>query len=331
MRHMTASILNVKKFKLLVLGIFCFYGMSHAQNAPYPNRPVTLVLPYATGGTVDIQARLLASGLTQKLAQPVIVRNMPGATGAIATDFVVHAIPDGYTLLFASSAQTTSVPLTEKVNYKLEDLAPVSASGRGTMILAINAQVPAKTLTEFIAYGKANQGKISYGSSGTGSVGHLVGALFGARAGLDIVHIPYKGGGPVMSDLLGGQIPMLFGNSAEVMGSAKNPRLRILAVSSKERMKQLPDTPTVSEFLPNFEMTAWQGTLAPVKTPKAIIDLVSNAIQELSKDPKVIETLGSYGVDALTTTPEQMAAMIKGELPIYTEAVKAAGLIKPNN
>jgi tripartite-type tricarboxylate transporter receptor subunit TctC len=331
MRYINAKTLGVKKIRLLALGIFCFYGLSQAQTGPYPNRPVTLVLPYATGGTVDIQARLLASGLTQKLAQPVIVRNMPGATGAIATDFVVHSIPDGYTLLFASSAQTTSVPLTEKVNYKLEDLAPVSASGRGTMILAINAQVPAKTLAEFIAYGKANQGKISYGSSGTGSVGHLVGALFGARAGLDIVHIPYKGGGPVMSDLLGGQIPMLFGNSAEVMGSSKNPRLRILAVSSKERMRQLPDTPTVSEFLPNFEMTAWQGTLAPVKTPKAIIDLISNAIQELSKDPKVIETLGSYGVEALTTTPEQMAAIIKGELPIYTEAVKAAGLTRPNN
>jgi len=331
MRQIFRRLLSPKSIKALLLGAFCFYGALHAQTAPYPNRPITMVLPYATGGTVDIQARLLASGLTQKLGQPVIVRNMPGATGAIATDFVVHAVPDGYTLLFASSAQTTSVPLTEKVNYKLEDLAPVSASGRGTMILAINSQVPAKNLTEFIAYGKANQGKISYGSSGTGSVGHLVGALFGARAGLEIVHIPYKGGGPVMSDLLGGQIPMLFGNSAEVMGSSKNPRLRILAVSSKERMKQLPDIPTVSEFLPNFEMTAWQGTLAPVKTPRAIIDIVSNAIQELSKDPKVIETLGSYGVDALTTTPEQMAAMIKGEVPVYTEAVKAAGLTKPIN
>jgi tripartite-type tricarboxylate transporter receptor subunit TctC len=331
MRRLLGNLLNPKYLKGIFLSVFCFYGLLHAQTPTYPNHPVTLVLPYATGGTVDIQARLLASGLTQKLGQPFIVRNMPGATGAIATDFVVHAVPDGYTLLFASSAQTTSVPLTEKVNYKLEDLAPVSASGRGTMILAINAQVPAKNLTEFIAYGKANQGKISYGSSGTGSVGHLVGALFGARAGLEIVHIPYKGGGPVMSDLLGGQIPMLFGNSAEVMGSSKNPRLRILAVSSKERMKQLPDIPTVSEFLPNFEMTAWQGTLAPVKTPKVIIDLVSNAIQELSKDPKVIEALGGYGVDALTTTPEQMAAMIKGELSIYTEAVKAAGLTKPNN
>jgi tripartite-type tricarboxylate transporter receptor subunit TctC len=157
MRYTFRTLLSPKNFKVLLFGAFCFYGALHAQIAPYPNRPLTMVLPYATGGTVDIQARLLASGLTQKLGQPVIVRNMPGATGAIATDFVVHAVPDGYTLLFASSAQTTSVPLTEKVNYKLEDLAPVSASGRGTMILAINSQVPAKNLTEFIAYGKANQ------------------------------------------------------------------------------------------------------------------------------------------------------------------------------
>ena len=180
----------------LVLGLLSFVSMlSFAQTGPYPNKPITIVLPYAPGGTIDMQARLLAHGLTTKLGQPIIVRNMPGATGAIATEFVSRSQPDGYTLLFASSAQTTSVPLTEKVNYKLEDLVTVSASGRGTMILAINSNLPPKTLKEFIGYAKANPGKISYGSAGTGSVAHLVGALFAARAGLDIVHIPYKGGG----------------------------------------------------------------------------------------------------------------------------------------
>ena len=180
----------------LVLGLLSIISMlSFAQTGPYPNKPITIVLPYAPGGTIDMQARLLAHGLTTKLGQPIIVRNMPGATGAIATEFVSRSQPDGYTLLFASSAQTTSVPLTEKVNYKLEDLVTVSASGRGTMILAINSNLPPKTLKEFIGYAKANPGKISYGSAGTGSVAHLVGALFAARAGLDIVHIPYKGGG----------------------------------------------------------------------------------------------------------------------------------------
>ena len=243
----------------------------------FPSKPVTIVLPYAPGGTIDIQGRLLGNGLTQKLGQPVIVRNMPGATGAIATEFVARAPADGYTLLFASSAQTTSVPMTEKVNYKLEDLAPVSASGRGTMVLAINSQVPAKTLKEFIDYAKANPGKLNYGSPGSGSVGHLVAALFVARAGIDIMHVPYKGGGPAMTDLLGGQIPMLFGNSGEVMSNAKNDRIRIIAVSTAQRMKQLPNTPAVAELLPGFEMTAWQGTLAPARTPRAVIDEMESA------------------------------------------------------
>jgi tripartite-type tricarboxylate transporter receptor subunit TctC len=302
--------------------------LSFAQTGPYPNKPITLVLPYAPGGTIDMQARLLAHGLTTKLGQPIIVRNMPGATGAIATEFVSRSQPDGYTLLFASSAQTTSVPLTEKVNYKLEDLVTVSASGRGTMILAINSNLPPKTLKEFIGYAKANPGKISYGSAGTGSVAHLVGALFAARAGLDIVHIPYKGGGPAMQDLLGGQIQMIFGNSGEVLAAAKSDRLRILAVSSQQRMKQLPNMPAVAEVIQGFEMTAWQGTLVPARTSRAVIDLLANTIMDLSKSPEVVERMEGWGVESTTVTPEQMQDIIRAEFPIYLEAVKAAGLSK---
>ena len=313
----------------LVLGLLSIISMlSFAQTGPYPNKPITIVLPYAPGGTIDMQARLLAHGLTTKLGQPIIVRNMPGATGAIATEFVSRSQPDGYTLLFASSAQTTSVPLTEKVNYKLEDLVTVSASGRGTMILAINSNLPPKTLKEFIGYAKANPGKISYGSAGTGSVAHLVGALFAARAGLDIVHIPYKGGGPAMQDLLGGQIQMIFGNSGEVLAAAKSDRLRILAVSSQQRMKQLPNMPAVAEVIQGFEMTAWQGTLVPARTSRAVIDLLANTIMDLSKSPEVVERMEGWGVESTTVTPEQMQDIIRAEFPIYLEAVKAAGLSK---
>ncbi len=313
-------------FALALLG-----GVSPAAaQKVFPDRSVTLVLPYAPGGTVDIQARLLAQGLTGKLGHAVIVRNMPGATGAIATDFVARAPGDGYTLLFASSAQITSVPMTQKVNYKLQDLTPVSASGRGTMVLAINAKLPAKNLKEFIEYVRANPGKISYGSSGTGSVGHLVGALFGARAGLDIVHIPYKGGGAVMADLLAGHLQMIFGNSGEVMAQAKNENIRVLAVSSTARMKQLPNTPAIAEILPGFEMTAWQGTLAPAATPRYIIDILAKAIMDLSREPGVIDKLEQSGVLSTTTSPEQMAAIIKEEQSAYAEAVKAAGLSKPD-
>lgn len=294
--------------------------------AAYPVKPVTLILPYAPGGTIDIQGRLLASGLSARLGQSFIARNMPGATGAIATEYVARSAPDGYTLLFGSSAQTTSVPMTDKVNYRLEDLVPVSASGRGAMVLAISSQLPSKTLKEFIEHARAVPGKLNYGSPGEGSVGHLVAALFVARAGLSVVHVPYKGGGPAMADLLGGQIPMLFGNSGEVMANAKSDRIRIIAVSTAQRMRQLPNIPTVAEFLPGFEMTAWQGTLAPARTPRAIVDTLSNAIQALSKEPAVIERLEQFGVESTTTTPEQMAAIIRAEQPVYAEAVKAAGL-----
>lgn len=302
-------------------------GGAFAQpGAGFPVKPITLILPYPPGGTIDIQGRLLASGLSARLGQSFVPRNMPGATGAIATEYVARSAPDGYTLLFGSSAQTTSVPMTDKVNYRLEDLAPVSASGRGAMVLAISSKLPAKTLKEFLEHARSVPGKLNYGSPGEGSVGHLVAALFIARAGLDVVHVPYKGGGPAMADLLGGQIPMLFGNSGEVLANAKSDRIRIIAVSTAQRMKQLPGIPTVAEFLPGFEMTAWQGTLAPARTPRAVIDTLSNAIQALSKEPAVIERLEQFGVESTTTTPEQMAAIIRAEHPVYAEAVKAAGL-----
>ncbi len=305
------------------------FAPAQAQGVSWPSKPIALILPYAPGGTIDIQGRLLASGLSTKLGQAVVARNMPGATGAIAMDFVARSAPDGYTLIFASSAQTTSLPLTEKVNYRLEDFAPVSASGRGSMILAINANVPAHTLREFIDYAPTIKGGVSYGSSGTSSVGHLAGALFLARAGINGQHVPYKGGGPAMTDLLGGQIPMLFGNSGEVMANSSNGRLRILAVSTAQRMRQLPDTPAVSEVLPGFEMTAWQGTLAPARTPREIVDTISRAIQALSRDPAVIERLTAVGVEPTTTTPEQMAELIRAEQSVYGDAVKAAGLGHP--
>ncbi len=292
----------------------------------WPVKPVTVIIPFAPGGTTDIQARIVSEGLSRRLGQPFLPRNMPGATGAIATEYVARAAPDGYTLLFASSAQTTSVPMTEKVNYKPEELAPVSVFGRGALVLAIHAGVPAKTLREFIEHVKANHGKLNFASPGEGSVGHLAGALFLARAGLNMVHIPYKGGGPAIADLIGGQVPMLFGNSGEVMSHAKNERIRVIGVSTPQRLKQLPGIPSVGEVLPGFEITAWQGMLAPAKTPRAVIDVVSAAIQSLAREPAIAERLEQLGVEPIGSTAEQMAAIIKAEQPVYAEAVKAAGL-----
>jgi tripartite-type tricarboxylate transporter receptor subunit TctC len=296
--------------------------------AAWPAKPVTVVIPYAPGGTTDIQARLVAAGLSSRLGQSFVPRNMPGATGAIATEFVTRANADGYTLLFASSAQTTSVPMTDKVGYRVEDLAPVSVFGRGAMVLAIHAQVPARGLREFIDYARSTKGRLNYASPGEGSVGHLVAALFLARAGIEMVHVPYKGGGPAMADLIGGQVPMLFGNSGEVMTQAKNERIRILAVSTAQRLRSAPNIPTVAEVLPGFEMTAWQGMMAPVRTPRAIVDALSTAIQAIAREPAIVERLEQLGIEPMGTTPEQMATIIRAENPVYAEAIRAAGLAR---
>jgi len=299
---------------------------SAARAQAWPERPVMLILPYPPGGTIDTQARIMGERLTARLGQPMIIQNKPGATGAIATEFVARAQPDGYTLLFGSSAQMTSVPMTEKINYSPSDLIPISASGNGPMILAINAKVPAATLPEFLDYARANPGKLSYASAGPGSVAHLVGALFVARAKLEVLHVPYRGGGPAATDLISGQIAMYFGNSADLLPHASNERIRIIAVSTPQRMRQLPNVPTVGEVIPGFEMTAWQGFLAPLRTPQPIVDRLAREVQSIAKEPGVIEKLGAVGVDAISTTPAQFIEMIKKEQPIYAEAVKAAGL-----
>jgi tripartite-type tricarboxylate transporter receptor subunit TctC len=307
-------------------GLDSFEGLGTAAAQAWPERPVMLILPYPPGGTIDTQARIMVERLAARLGQPFVIQNKPGATGAIATEFVARAQPDGYTLLFASSAQLTSVPMTEKVNYRTEDLVPISASGNGPMILAINAKVPARGLEEFIAYANTSPGKYSYASAGTGSVAHLVGALFVARAKLDLLHVPYRGGGPAVTDLMGGQIAMYFGNSADLLPHAANDAIRIIGVSTPQRMRQLPNVPAVSEVLPGFEMTGWQGFLAPARTPQPIVDLLAREIQAIAREPGVIDKLGAVGVDAISTSPAQFIAMIRNEQGVYAEAIKAAGL-----
>jgi tripartite-type tricarboxylate transporter receptor subunit TctC len=298
----------------------------NATAQSWPQRPVTLIIPYPPGGNVDTQARIMAERLSAKLGQPFIVQNKAGATGAIATDFVAKAEPDGYTLLFASSAQTTSVPMTEKVNYKPEDLIPISASGSSPMIMGVHAGFPAKTLKEFVEHVKNNPGKYNYASAGPGSIGHLTAALFLFRAKLDILHIPYKGGAPAVADLLGGQVQMYFGNAVELLPLADSDKVRLIAVSSKDRLKQIPQVQAVSEVLPGFEMRTWNGMLAPARTPQPIVDLLAKEIQAIAKEPAVIEKLASFGVDAISTSPDQFVEMLKAERGIYGEAIDAARL-----
>ena len=317
-------------FALLLLATLTVtaLGVTVAQVSAqdWPQRPVMLILPYPPGGTVDTQARVMGERLAARLGQPVVIQNKPGAAGVVATEFVVRSDPDGYTLLFASSAQTTSMPMMEQVNYKLDDLIPISASGNGPMILAVNAKMPVRSLKEFIDYVKASPGKYTYASAGTGSVAHLVGALFVARAGLQALHVSFRGGGPAVVALIGGQVDFYFGNSADLLPHAKDDHIRILGVSTPKRMPQLPDVPAVSEIIPGFEMTAWQGFLAPAKTPQPIISRLEREISSIAKEPSVIERLAAVGVEVTSTNQAQFTEIVRKEQGIYAEAVEAAGL-----
>lgn len=299
-------------------------GKARAQT--WPARPVMLIVPYPPGGVADPEARIVSDALSVALGQSFVVQNKPGAAGAIATEFVAHAQPDGYTFLFATSAQITILPLTQHVGYTLNDLKPVSAIAEGPMVLGISSSLPADNLKAFIALVRANPGKYSYASGGTGSVGHLVSAAFAKKVGLDMVHVPYHGGGPAVLDFLAGRVAMYFGNAGELMPHRDDEHIRLIAVSSERRMPQLPDMPAIAELLPNFSMAAWRGFVAPASTPQPIIEKVSSLIQLVSKDPAVAAKISNLGDQVLTTTPAQHAKLIANEQKSYADAIAAAGL-----
>ena len=297
---------------------------AYAQD--WPQRPVTLVVPYAAGGTVDTQARILAERLWAKLGQPFVIQDRPGAAGAVATGHVAHSTADGYTLLFASTAQISTVPKLEAVNYSLDDLIPISMFSMFPMILATNSSIPANSLKQFVDYVKSAPGKFTYASGGAGSIAHLVGALFLARSELKMLHVPYQGGGPAVTGLMGGQVNMYFGNASELMGFAHSEQIKLLAVSAAQRLRQLPDVPAVSELLPGFDLTPWNGLLAPAGTPQSVIDVLAKAVSEVAKEPAVIERLNTLGIDPRGSSSADFVEVIKKEQQVYDEAIEAAGL-----
>jgi len=321
------SKLNRREFARLALGgAGAFLANRGASAQSWPTRSMMVIVPYPPGGIADPEARIVCDKLSTALGQPVVVENKGGAAGAIATEFVAHSQPDGYTFLFSSSAQTTILPLIKHVNYTLKDLMPVSAVAEGHMVLAINSGLPAKNLKEFIDFVRTAPGKYSYGSGGTGSVNHLVAAAFASRLGLDMTHVPYHGGGPAMIDFLAGRLTMYFGNAGELIPRRNDKRLRIIGVSSLQRMPQLPDVPAIAELLPGFQMAAWRGFLAPAGTPQPIVEKLSGLLQRTSKDPAIIAKITNLGDEVLTTTSAQHAKLIADEQKIYADAVVAAGL-----
>lgn len=294
---------------------------ARAQTTEWPSRTVTIVGPFAAGGNNDIMARIAGQYLASALKQSFVVENRVGAAGAVAAAYVAQAPADGYTLLYAASPQIGIVPYVQKVNYHpLNDLTPVSAFGAGPFVLAINAAIPATTVDEFINY--AREKSINFGSGGVASVGHLTGALFVAVNKLQATHIPFRGGAPAMTALLGGQIDMYFGNASEIIPHRDSGKVRILGVTTEKPIPQLPDTPTI----PQYEIPPWNGFFAPAKTPKTIIDKLAKYVIAAARDPGVIASLRKSSIEPIGNTPEEFARGIKRDQARFDAAIEAAGI-----
>jgi len=311
---------------LVVLSVAAI-AQAHAQD--WPARTVRIVVPYGPGGIADVFGRLTADRLTKLLGQPFVVESRGGAGGAIGTEYVVRSPNDGYMLYFAGGGQFSVLPLMQKLGYDpLKDLTPVSMVTRNGMALAVNNDLPAHSTREFIEYVRANPGKVNYGSTGLGSSSHLAPAALAAHEKLSMVVVPYQATPPSILALITGTIQVFFGNVSDIVESARGGKVRLLAISSEKRASQFPDVPTVAETVPGFVMTGWNGYFAPAGTPRPIVDRLSQAISAVCRDPEVVKIMGNMSVDAVGSTPEQLAAAIQQDLPIYRAAVEAAGLRK---
>ncbi|WP_395714714.1 Bug family tripartite tricarboxylate transporter substrate binding protein [Reyranella sp.] len=298
-----------------------------AALAQYPDKPIRLVVPYAPGGTTDIMARTLQEPLSKALGQPVIIDNKAGAAGAIGTAQVAHAAPDGYTLVFGNNGPAAIVPLTQKdVGYDpLKDFAPVSLVSLAPMTLVVHASVPASTIKELIAYGKAQPSGLDYGTAGAGSLGHLATELFGKEAGIKLVHVPYKGQGPATLAVMNGEVKMLLTSSSDTQDAAvKAGKLKLLGVSTATPSPLMPGAPPIGDSLPGYESTVWFGILAPAGTPAPVIDKLNTAIRQVLGDPELKKKFVGYGCIATASTPQEFGAMIAAEIPKWKSVVESA-------
>jgi tripartite-type tricarboxylate transporter receptor subunit TctC len=280
----------------------------------YPTRPVRWIVGFAPGGSGDILARLMGQWLSERLGQPFVVENRPGANGNIGTEAVVRASPDGYTLLMVGGWNAINATLYDKLSFNFSrDIAPVAGIVRALNVMVINPSFPAKSVPEFIAYVKANPGKISMASVGIGSAPHLYGELFKIMAGVDMVHVPYRSGGPALTDLLGGQVQVYFASTVASIEYIRAGRLRALAVTTAMRSDALPGIPTMGEFLPGFEASAWYGLGAPKATPAEIVDKLNKETNAGLADPKMQARLADFGGTPLVGSPDDFSKFIAEE------------------
>ena len=303
-------------------------GVLGPARADYPERPVTIVVGFPPGGPSDVLARVIAHKLGELLGRPFVVDNRPGAGGNVAGEFVAHAEPDGYTLLMGNnSILATNASLYARIGFDpIKDFSPISLIGSQANILVVNPNVPAHTMGELIALAKANPGKLNFASSGFGAAAHLAGELFKTMAQIDIVHVPYKGAGPALEDVISGQDQMMFATAASVVGMIKSGQVRALAVTTLKRTAILPDLPTMDELgLKGFEATTWHGLVAPDGTPKDIVATLHRAVVAALNDAEVQHSLTELGVDIVGDSPEEFSAYIQAEIPKWAAVIKASG------
>jgi tripartite-type tricarboxylate transporter receptor subunit TctC len=311
---------------LLLCALIC--GVTTARADDYPSRPIRLIVPFAAGGAVGAVARVLSTPLSASLGQSVVIDNRGGAGGIIGMDAVAKAAPDGYTLLLAHSGLTYMPGLYKKLPFDpVKDFDGVITAVSGSYGLAVGADAPFKSVAELIAYAKATPSKLSYGSAGIGSTLHLAAEFFRRSAGIDIVHVPYKGAAQATTDLVGGQVQMMFGPLVAIMPLASAGKLRVLAVTSAQRSKLAPDVPTMMESgVPGFEVTGWYGLAAPAGTPKPVIDKLNTQANTALQAPELIAQFHLQGYEPVGGTPEEMNARIKADTARWTKIIQDAGI-----
>ena len=297
----------------------------NARAQAYPTRPVRIIAPFPAGQATDTIARFIAQSLSEGLGQPFVIENRTGAGGNIGTESVVRAAPDGYTLLLVSLSNAVNATLYKRLNFNfIREIAPVASIGGATYVMVVNPSVPARTVPEFIAYARANPGKINMGSSGSGSVSHVFGERFQMMTGINLVHVPYRGG--YVTDLLSGQVQVVFGTIPTCIQYIRSGMLRALAVTTAARSDVLPDVPTVAEFVPGYEASQWYGVGAPKETPAEVIDTLNKEINAVVADPNIKARFADLGVDATPMTPVAFGKFIADETESWGKVIQAANI-----
>jgi tripartite-type tricarboxylate transporter receptor subunit TctC len=319
-----------RKFLHLAAGAAALPALSRVAWAQtYPTQPVRIIVGFAPAGGTDIMARLIGQWLSERLGQQFVIENRPGAGTNIATEAVVNAPPDGYTLLLACLPNASNATLYENLKFNfIRDITPVAGIGRDPFAIEVNPSVPVKTVPEFIAYAKANPGRINMASSGIGSGNHIFGEQFKMMTGVNLVHVPYRGAGPALVDLLGGQVQVMFASMSSSIEYVRTGKLRALAVTTATRLGALPDLPTVGDFVPGYEASFWYGVGAPKATPAEIVEKLNREINAGLADPKIKARLAGMGVTALPGSPADFNKLIAAETEKWGKVIRAAN-IKP--